>query len=333
MTINIGINGLGRIGRLVFRIVEQRRLAGEDIKVVGMNDLTNVEYIIHMIKHDSVHGTFDFDIEYDNDYIFINNNKIKRFMERDPSKIDWKSIDTDIVIESTGFFTTLEQASMHLIGGAKKVIITAPSKDAPMFVMGVNHEDYNNENVISNASCTTNCLAPLVKLLHDNFGIEEGLMTTIHSSTSSQKIVDGPSVKNWRLGRSAINNIIPTSTGAASAVGKIIPVLNGKINGMSFRVPTINISVIDFNVRLKENVEYEDIVNCVKEYSRCEMNNILGYTEDELVSSDFIGDPRSCIFDIKSGMSIGNNFFKLIAWYDNEWGYSNRVVDLIKFIY
>jgi glyceraldehyde 3-phosphate dehydrogenase len=327
MTINIGINGFGRIGRLVFRIIESLRLSGTDIKVVGINDLVNAEQMMHLLKYDSVHKKFDFEVEITEKSIIINENEIKRLSERDPSKINWDNVD--YVIESTGHFTTLEKANLHLLGGAKKVIITSPSNDAPMFVMGVNHEDYNNEDIVSNASCSTNCLAPLAKILNDNFGIEYGLMSTIHSMTSSQKVVDGPNLKNWRAGRSANMNIIPSSTGAARCVGKVIPELEGKLNGMSFRVPVNNVSVVDFTVKLKNDVEYQDIVNCIKDYSDNSMKDILGYTEEELVSTDFVGDSRSCIVDIKAGINVNNNLFKLVGWYDNEWAYSCRVVDLL----
>ena len=331
--VNIGINGFGRIGRLVFKVIENRRLNGENIKVVGINDpFTTSDYMTYLLKYDSVHGKCDHKIESDDDNIIVNENRIKVFAERNPEQILWNSVNVDIVVEATGVFTTLDKAGMHLKGGAKKVVITAPSTDAPMFVMGVNNHVYSGEEVLSNASCTTNCLAPLAKVINDKFGISEGLMTTVHATTATQKTVDGPSAKNWRDGRSAMSNVIPASTGAAKAVGKVIPELNGKLTGMAFRVPTVNVSVVDLTVKLNNEATYDDIIECVKERANGDMKGILGYTYDQVVSTDFIGDSRSSIFDINAGIALNNNFMKLIAWYDNEWGYSNRVVDLILYI-
>jgi glyceraldehyde 3-phosphate dehydrogenase len=329
----VGINGFGRIGRLVFKSIENRRLKGEDIEVVAINDpFSKANYIKYLLEYDSVHSKCNYKLEYDENSIIVNDKSIKIFSDFDPSAISWSSVNVDIVIECTGQFTTLDKASLHLKAGAKKVIISAPSADAPMFVMGVNHEKYNNEAIVSNASCTTNCLAPLAKVINDEFGIVEGLMTTVHACTATQKTVDGASNKSWRDGRSALNNVIPASTGAAKAVGKVIPELNGKLTGMAFRVPTVDVSVVDLTVRLEKGTTYENIVNCIKKHADGDMKGILGYTEDPLVSTDFIGDERSSIFDVKAGIALNNNFVKLISWYDNEWGYSNRVVDLIKHI-
>ena len=333
MTIKVGISGFGRIGRLVFKCIENRRLNGEDIEVVGINDpFTEKKYITYLLKYDSVHGKCTYELNSDDNLIFVNKKPIIIFSDRNPLDINWKSIEVDVVVDCTGQFTTLDKASMHLKAGAKKVIISAPSSDAPMFVMGVNHDKYNGETVVSNASCTTNCLAPLAKVINDEFGIVEGLMTTVHACTATQKTVDGASNKSWRDGRSALNNVIPASTGAAKAVGKVIPELNGKLTGMAFRVPTVDVSVVDLTVRLEKGTTYENIVNCIKKHADGDMKGILGYTEDPLVSTDFIGDERSSIFDVKAGIALNNNFVKLISWYDNEWGYSNRVVDLIKHI-
>jgi len=333
MTIKVGINGFGRIGRLVFKVIENRRINGVDIEVVGINDpFTKTDYMAYLLKYDSVHGKCNYKLNSNNECIIVNNRNIKVFAERNPSQIKWNSVNTDIVIECTGIFTTLEKASAHLQGGAKKVIISAPSADAPMFVMGVNHKKYNGEKILSNASCTTNCLAPLAKVINDEFGIVEGLMTTIHATTATQKTVDGPSAKKWRDGRSAILNVIPASTGAAKAVGKVIPELNGKLTGMAFRVPVADVSVVDLTVRLENGATYDDIVACIKKHADGDMKGILGYTDEPLVSTDFIDDSRSSIFDIQAGIALNNNFVKLISWYDNEWGYSNRVVDLIQYI-
>ncbi|KAF0746419.1 glyceraldehyde-3-phosphate dehydrogenase [Aphis craccivora] len=326
---NIGINGFGRIGRLVLRASLEK-----GAKVVAINDpFIGIEYMVYLFKYDSTHGRFKGEVSVDGDVLIVNGNKIKVFSERDPKAIQWGSAGADYVVESTGVFTTIEKASAHLEGGAKKVIISAPSADAPMFVVGVNLEAYNPSfKVVSNASCTTNCLAPLAKVIHDNFGIVEGLMTTVHATTATQKTVDGPSGKLWRDGRGAAQNIIPASTGAAKAVSKVIPELNGKLTGMAFRVPVANVSVVDLTVRLAKPASYQDIKDKVKEAAAGPLKGILGYTEDEVVSSDFIGDTHSSIFDAKAGISLNDQFVKLISWYDNEYGYSNRVVDLIKYM-
>jgi len=330
--INVGINGFGRIGRLVFRCIEDRRLRGENIQVVAINEpFSDLEYMAYQLKYDSVHGKAEYDIGFDSESetLIVNNCKVHRLSNKNPRELPWNKHKVDYVVESTGIFTTLEGANEHILGGAKKVVISAPSKDAPMFVMGVNNDKYNGETIISNASCTTNCLAPLVKVIHNEFGIEEGLMTTIHATTATQRTVDGPSAKDWRGGRSAGVNIIPSSTGAAKAVGKVIPELEGKLTGMAFRVPTIDVSVVDLTVRLKTPTTYENIVNVVKAASENEMKGILGWTDEDLVSKDFEGDSRSSIFDVKAGIALNDNFVKLVSWYDNEWGYSNRLVDLI----
>jgi len=326
---NIGINGFGRIGRLVLRASLEK-----GAKVVAINDpFIGIEYMVYLFKYDSTHGRFKGEVSVNGDVLIVNGNKIKVFSERDPKAIQWGSAGADYVVESTGVFTTIEKASAHLEGGAKKVIISAPSADAPMFVVGVNLDAYNPSfKVVSNASCTTNCLAPLAKVIHDNFGIVEGLMTTVHATTATQKTVDGPSGKLWRDGRGAAQNIIPASTGAAKAVSKVIPELNGKLTGMAFRVPVANVSVVDLTVRLAKPASYQDIKDKVKEAAAGPLKGILGYTEDEVVSSDFIGDTHSSIFDAKAGISLNDQFVKLISWYDNEYGYSNRVVDLIKYM-
>ena len=328
MAVKMGINGFGRIGRLVFRAA----CTNPNVKVLGINDpFIDLDYMVYMLRYDSVHGRFDGDISTKNGKLVVNGNEITVFASKDPAAIDWKSCGAEYVVESTGVFTTTEKASAHLKGGAKKVIISAPSADAPMFVMGVNQEKYTkNMNVVSNASCTTNCLAPLAKVINDNFGIVEGLMTTIHATTGTQKTVDAPSNKDWRGGRAVLNNIIPSSTGAAKAVGKVIPSLNGKLTGMAFRVPVLDVSVVDLTVRLEKPATYEAIKACVKAASESpELKGILGYTEDEVVSTDFIHESRTCVFDAKAGIALNDNFVKLVAWYDNEWGYSNKVVDLI----
>ncbi len=339
MVVKIGINGFGRIGRLVFRVIESHRLQGEDIVLAGINDpFTDIDYIAYLIRNDTIHGHLNYDIQVDeeNSCIIINNNKITLFRERDPSNINWSSAGVEYVVESTGVFTTNEGASAHLQGGAKKVIISAPSADAPMYVMGVNHTNYTQDgspNVISNASCTTNCLAPLAKVIHNNFGIIEGLMTTVHSLTATQKTVDGASGRDWRGGRCASYNIIPSSTGAAKAVGKVIPELDGKLTGMAFRVPTADVSVVDLTVRLEKCANYDEIINKIRESADNDLKGFLSYTDDQLVSSDFIGNSNSSIVDIKAGIQLNENFVKIISWYDNEWGYSNRVVDLINYIH
>ncbi len=326
----IGINGFGRIGRLVFRASVDRK----NIDVVAINDpFISVDYMVYMLKYDSVHGRFAGDISIEGDKLCVNGKLITVYNKMNPEEIPWSECDVEYVVESSGAFTTLEKANAHLKGGAKKVIISAPSKDAPMFVMGVNQNTYTNDmTIISNASCTTNCLAPLAKVIHDNFGIIEGLMTTVHSTTATQKTVDGPSKKDWRGGRAASANIIPSSTGAAKAVGKVIPSLNGKLTGMSFRVPTINVSVVDLTCRLEKSATYEQIKDCVKKYAEGELKGILGYTDEDVVSSDFMGEYCTSVFDAKAGIALNDNFVKLISWYDNEWGYSNKVLDLIYFL-
>ena len=325
--IRVGINGFGRIGRLVFRA----GLKNENIEFVGINDMLTPDYMAYMLKYDTMHGMFDGTISYTEKSIVVNGKDIPVFCEKDPSQLPWGKLDTDFVVESTGLFTKMEKAEAHLKAGAKKVVISAPSADAPMFVMGVNQDSYTKDmNVVSNASCTTNCLAPLAKVIHDNFGIIEGLMTTVHSITATQKTVDGPSKKDWRGGRAAAHNIIPSSTGAAKAVGKVIPSLNGKLTGMSLRVPTPDVSVVDLTVRLEKGATYDEIKAVMKAASEApEWKGIIGYTEDKVVSSDFYTDSRTSIFDADAGISLNDHFVKLVAWYDNEWGYSNKVLDLI----
>lgn len=323
--IKVGINGFGRIGRLAFRSIAKRK----NIKVVAINDLLEVDYLAYLLKYDSVHGRFQGEVLVKDNQLIVNGNPIRITSERNPENIAWDKVEVDYVIESTGFFTAKEKASLHLKGGAKKVVISAPSSDAPMFVMGVNHTDLKKtDTVFSNASCTTNCLAPLAKILNDNFQIEEGLVTTVHAVTSSQKTVDGP-LSKWRRGRSALNNIIPTSTGAATAVTKIMPELKGKLLAMAVRVPTADVSLVDLTVRLKKQTSYEEICNVIKQYSEGEMKGIMGYTEDEVVSQDFVSEPRTSVFDAKAGLALNSNFFKLISWYDNEFGYATKIVDLV----
>jgi glyceraldehyde 3-phosphate dehydrogenase len=330
MKIKVGINGFGRIGRLVFRA----GLSRDDIEFVGINDLLSPDYMAYLLKYDTMHGRFEGQVESTDNSIIVNGKEIRVFSIKNPAEIPWSEVGADYVVESTGLFTTMELASGHLKAGAKKVVVSAPSKDAPMFVMGVNHNTYNpSMNIVSNASCTTNCLAPLAKVINDNFGIVEGLMTTVHSTTATQKTVDGPSLKDWRGGRAASGNIIPSSTGAASAVGKVIPELNGKLTGMAFRVPTLDVSVVDLTARLAKSASYDEICEAVRKASENELKGIMGYTEDEVVSSDFLGDSRTCIFDAKAGIALNGNFVKLVAWYDNEWGYSNKVLDLIAHMY
>ena len=326
--VKIGINGFGRIGRLVFRACCERN----DVKVMGINDpFIDVEYMAYMLKYDSTHGQFKGEIQIDGDKLVVNGNPVTIFAEKDPANINWKSCGAKYIVESTGVFTTTDLAKVHIKkGGAKKVIISAPSKDAPMFVCGVNLEMYDKKmKVVSNASCTTNCLAPLAKVINDNFGLVEGLMTTVHATTATQKTVDGPSKKDWRGGRTASANIIPSSTGAAKAVGKVIPELNGKLTGMSFRVPTTDVSVVDLTCRIAKEATYEEVKAAIKKASETTMKGILGYTEDQVVSTDFIGESRTSVFDAKAGIALNGNFMKLISWYDNEWGYSCKVVDLI----
>lgn len=327
---SIGINGFGRIGRIVLRAA---LLKG--VKVVAINDpFVPLDYMVYMFKYDSTHGRFKGEVSCADGMLVVDGHKINVFTERDPSQIPWGKCGVEYVVEATGVFTTIEKCQPHLAGGAKKVIITAPSADAPMFVCGVNEQKYDSSvQVLSNASCTTNCLAPLAKVINDNFGIVEGLMTTVHSYTATQKTVDGPSGKDWRGGRTAGMNIIPSSTGAAKAVGKVIPELNGKLTGMAFRVPTPDVSVVDLTVRLEKPASYEQIKTVIKNASENELKGFLGYTEDDVVSTDFIGDQRSSIFDAKAGISLNDNFVKLVSWYDNEFGYSCRVVDLIKHVY
>jgi len=332
MVVKIGINGFGRIGRLVARC----SLRNDEIQIVAVNDpFLDVDYMAYMFKYDSVHGRFKGEVKVENGKLVINGNAISVFALKDPSQIPWGQCGADYVVESTGVFTTMERAQAHITAGAKKVIISAPSKDAPMFVMGVNEEKYdkNTMHIVSNASCTTNCLAPVAKVINDNFGIEEGLMTTVHAYTATQKTVDGPSGKAWRDGRGAHMNVIPASTGAAKAVGKVIPDLEGKLTGMAFRVPVADVSVVDLTCKLKKPASYDEIKNVVKEASQSErLKGILGYTEDMVVSSDFIGDSTSSIFDAKAGIQLNPTFVKLVAWYDNEWGYSCRVNDLIVYM-
>ena len=331
MKAKVGINGFGRIGRLVFRAA----MYNEKVDVVGINDpFIDLEYMVYMLRYDTVHGQFKGTIETKGDKLVVNGKEIAVYASMNPAEIPWKDCGAEYVVESTGVFTTTEKASAHIEAGAKKVVISAPSADAPMFVMGVNNDKYTKDmTVISNASCTTNCLAPLAKVIHEKFGIIEGLMTTVHATTATQKTVDGPSKKDWRGGRGAAFNIIPSSTGAAKAVGKVIPELNGKLTGMAFRVPTADVSVVDLTCRLEKAASYDDIKAAVKAASENELQGILGYTEDAVVSSDFISDARTSIFDAKAGISLNDNFVKLVSWYDNEWGYSNKVVDLIAYAY
>lgn len=329
MSINIGINGFGRIGRLVMRAAANK----PNINIVAVNDpFIPVDYMEYMYKYDTVHGRCGQSVTHDKDAktLSINGNEIKVYGEMDPSKISWGDAGADYVVESTGVFTTTEKASMHMRGGAKKVVISAPSADAPMFVVGVNHDKYDaSMDVVSNASCTTNCLAPLAKVVNDEFGIREALMTTVHAVTATQQTVDGPSQKDWRGGRAACYNIIPSSTGAAKAVGKVIPELNGKLTGMAFRVPTANVSVVDLTAVLEKGADYETICGKIREASEGGMKGVLGFQDEDIVSSDFIGDTHSSIFDKKAGIALNDNFVKLVSWYDNEAGYSNRVLDLI----
>ena len=325
--IKIGINGFGRIGRMVLRASLER----DDIDIVAINDLLNIDHLAYLLKYDSVHGKCRADVSVHNNNLIIDGNEVFVSAERDPKNINWNSKNVDVVAECTGIFTTLETAQYHIDGGAPKVVISAPSKDAPMYVMGVNHNDLNkNDSIISNASCTTNCLAPLTKVLNDSFGIEEALMTTVHAVTATQFTVDGPSKKDYRGGRSSLLNIIPASTGAAKAVTKVIPSLEGKITGMAFRVPTANVSVVDLTVKLSKETSYEEVMKTIKKASESELHNILGYTEEAVVSQDFIGDSRTSIVDAKAGIQLNSMFYKIISWYDNEAGYSNKLLDLAK---
>ena len=328
--IKVGINGFGRIGRLAFRSSVTR----ENVQVVAINDLLDVDYLAYMLKYDSVHGNFDGTVDVKNGMLVVNGNEIRITAERDPENLKWNEVAADYVIESTGFFLTEETAGKHLLAGAKKVVLSAPSKDhTPMFVMGVNNTELKaDQQIFSNASCTTNCLSPIAKVLNDNWGISEGLMTTVHAATATQKTVDGPSMKDWRGGRSAIHNIIPSSTGAAKAVGKVIPALNGKLTGMAFRVPTMDVSVVDLTVKLEKPATYAEICAAMKAASESgPMKGVLGYTEDLVVSQDFIGDTRTSIFDANAGIALNDNFVKIVSWYDNEIGYSTKIVDLIEY--
>ncbi|MDC1337189.1 type I glyceraldehyde-3-phosphate dehydrogenase [Flavobacteriaceae bacterium] len=328
--IKLGINGFGRIGRMVFRASLKRN----DVQVVGINDLLDVEHLAYLLKYDSVHGTCDASIEVKDGNLVVDNNIIKISAERDPKQIGWDGIDTDVVAECTGIFTFLEKAQLHIDGGAKKVVISAPSPDAPMFVMGVNHKEAKSSDlIVSNASCTTNCLAPVAKVLHDKFGISDALMTTVHATTATQFTVDGPSKKDFRGGRSSLLNIMPASTGAAKAVTKVIPSLVGKITGMAFRVPTANVSVVDLTVKLDSETSYDKVMNALKLASENELKGILGFTKDLVVSQDFIGDSRTSIVDYNAGIELNSTFFKIVTWYDNEAGYSNKLIDLAAHIY
>ena len=327
--IKVGINGFGRIGRLVFRAAQTR----DDIQVVAINDLIDVDYMAYMLKYDSVHGRFNGTVEVKDGSLIVNGNKIRVTAEKNPADLKWGEVGAEYVVESTGLFLTKEKAEMHLQAGAKRVVMSAPSKDdTPMFVFGVNQTKYKGESIVSNASCTTNCLAPVAKVLNDKFGIVDGLMTTVHATTATQKTVDGPSVKDWRGGRAAGGNIIPSSTGAAKAVGKVIPELNGKLTGMSFRVPTLDVSVVDLTINLAKPTTYAEICAAMKHASENELKGILGYVDEDVVSSDFISDPRTSIFDAKAGIQLTPTFVKVISWYDNEWGYSNKILELIKYM-
>lgn len=327
--IKIGINGFGRIGRLVFRAAMDKN----DVEIVGINDLISVDYMAYMLRYDTMHGQFKGSIEVKDGNLVVNGHSIRVTAEKDPANLKWDEVGAEYVVESTGLFLTKEKAEAHLKAGAKRVVMSAPSKDdTPMFVMGVNHTTYAGQSIISNASCTTNCLAPIAKVLNDKFGMVEGLMTTVHSTTATQKTVDGPSMKDWRGGRAASGNIIPSSTGAAKAVGKVIPALNGKLTGMSLRVPTLDVSVVDLTCTLAKDTTYDEICKAMKEAADGELKGILGYTEDAVVSSDFLGDARTSIFDAKAGIQLSPRFVKVVSWYDNEWGYSNKVLELIEYM-
>ena len=329
--IKLGINGFGRIGRMVFRAAVEN--FPKDIEVVGINDLLDPAYLAYMLKYDSVHGKFEGDVKVEDGNLVVNGKKIRVTAEMDPANLKWNEVGAEIVVESTGFFLTDETARKHIQAGAKKVIMSAPSKDAtPMFVYGVNHKTYAGQDIISNASCTTNCLAPLTKVLQDKFGVVRGLMTTVHAATATQKTVDGPSKKDWRGGRGILENIIPSSTGAAKAVGKVLPELNGKLTGMSLRVPTSDVSFVDLTVELAKEATYDEICAAMKEASEGELKGVLGYTDEAVVSTDFRGDARTSIFDVKAGIQLDKTFVKVCAWYDNEWGYSNKVLEMAKVI-
>ena len=331
MAIKVGINGFGRIGRLVFRAA----VGNPNIEIVGINDLITPDYMAYMLKYDTIHGRFNGTVDYTDNSLIVNGKSIRVTAEKDPANLKWNEVGAEYVVESTGLFLTKEKAQGHIAAGAKHVVMSAPSKDdTPMFVMGVNHETYTSDmQFVSNASCTTNCLAPVAKVLHDTFGITEGLMTTVHSITATQKTVDGVSMKDWRGGRGASYNIIPSSTGAAKAVGKVIPSLNGKLTGMSMRVPTLDVSVVDLTVNLAKPAKYDEICDAMKKASEGELKGILGYTDEAVVSSDFLGDPRTSIFDAKAGIALTDTFVKVVSWYDNEVGYSNKVLDLIEHMY
>jgi len=328
--VKIGINGFGRIGRIAFRVAVNR----PEIQIVGINDLLDVNHLAYLLKYDSVHGRFDGDIQVVNGNLVVNGTTIRVSAERNPEDLKWDEVGADIVLDCTGIFTTLEGAGKHIVAGAKKVVISAPSEDAPMFVMGVNHKKITSEEtIVSNASCTTNCLAPLAKVINDKFGIIEGLMTTVHAATATQFTVDGPSRKDYRLGRASLNNIVPASTGAAKAVGKVIPELNGKLTGMAFRVPTVDVSVVDLTVRLEKSASFEEVKAALKDASENELKGILGYTEEGVVSQDFVSDPRTSVFDANASIGLNDNFVKLVSWYDNEFGYSTKLVDLAEYIH
>jgi glyceraldehyde 3-phosphate dehydrogenase (phosphorylating) len=328
--IKIGINGFGRIGRIALRVAVSK----PNIQVVGINDLLEVEHLAYLLKYDSVHGQFDGTIEIKNGNLIVNGNEIRVTAKFNPEDLKWDAVGVDVVLDCTGIFTTLKSAKKHITAGAKKVAISAPSVDAPMFVMGVNHNKITaKDTIVSNASCTTNCLAPLAKVINDKFGIVEGLMTTVHAATASQLTVDGPSRKDYRLGRSSLNNIVPASTGAAKAVGKVIPELNGKLTGMAFRVPTVDVSVVDLTVRLEKSASFEEVKAAIKEASENEFKGILGYTEEGVVSQDFVSEPRTSVFDANASIGLNDNFVKLVSWYDNEFGYSTKLVDLAEYMH
>ncbi|MBS1209880.1 MAG: glyceraldehyde-3-phosphate dehydrogenase [Proteobacteria bacterium] len=330
MTIKVGINGFGRIGRMVFRAAVQNF---KDIEIVGINDLLEPDYLAYMLKHDSVHGKFEGEVSVEGSTLIVNGKKIRLTALRNPAELKWDEVGADVVVESTGLFLDKATASAHITAGAKKVVMSAPSKDdTPMFVYGVNHKSYAGEAIISNASCTTNCLAPIAKVLNDNFGIKRGLMTTVHAATATQKTVDGPSNKDWRGGRGILENIIPSSTGAAKAVGKVIPELNKKLTGMSFRVPTSDVSVVDLTVELNKEASYEQICAAMKAASEGEMKGVLGYTTEKVVSTDFRGESRTSVFDADAGIALDSTFVKIVSWYDNEWGYSNKVLEMVQVV-
>lgn len=327
----VGINGFGRIGRMVFRAAIQN--FSKDIEIVGINDLLDPDYLAYMLKFDSVHGRFKGDVKVEGNFLIVNGKKIRLTAEKDPANLKWNEVGADIVVESTGFFLDKETASKHITAGAKKVILSAPSKDdTPMFVYGVNDKTYAGQTIISNASCTTNCLAPVAKVLNDSFGIKRGLMTTVHAATATQKTVDGPSSKDWRGGRGILENIIPSSTGAAKAVGKVLPVLNGKLTGMAFRVPTSDVSVVDLTVELEKSATYAEVCAAMKKASEGDLKGILGYTEESVVSTDFRGESMTSVFDAKAGIALDGTFIKVVSWYDNEWGYSNKVCEMVRVI-